>query len=156
MMQNPLQGPLGVCLGWALKLSRVEAFLGGKRQLLCQFRRLTPGSLELIWNAGLGHQISGKIWTIIYCWKALDVYFPTQLEAHQLDFCSSWKSIPSAERSESNNISSPSSASESDFCSSPSISTRNYLKSQKNTQNHSKTQKYDFYLKTNKNILKTS
>ncbi|RTK48640.1 hypothetical protein DRJ72_14260, partial [Enterococcus faecalis] len=27
---------------------------------------------------------SGKVWTIIYCWKAQDVYFPTQLRACQL------------------------------------------------------------------------
>ena len=92
--KNPLPGPLGVCLGWALKLSCVETFLGVKLQLLCQFGRLTPilvpvpalnaKILELIWNAGLGHQISKKVWTIIHCWKAQDVYFPTQLRTRQL------------------------------------------------------------------------
>ena len=35
-------GPLSVCLGCALKLSCVETFSGVKRQLLCQFGRLTP------------------------------------------------------------------------------------------------------------------
>ena len=30
-----------------------------------------------------------QIWIAIYRWKALNVSFPTQLEAHQLDFCSS-------------------------------------------------------------------
>ena len=152
--KNPLSSPLGVCLGWALKLSCVETFLGVKRQLLCQFGRLTPAFvpvlelnakiLELTWNACLSHQISGKVWTIIYCWKAQDVYFPTQLRAHQLGFCSSRKSTSSAGRSESNSICSPFSASESDFCSGPSISARKYLKSQKNTQTHSKVQKSEF------------
>ena len=78
--KNPLPGPLGVCLGWALKHFRVETFLGVKRQLLCQFGRLTPDFvpvlelnariLELTWNASLGHQISGKVWTIIISGKA--------------------------------------------------------------------------------------
>ena len=45
---------------------------------------------------------------------------------------------------------------ESDFCSTPSISARKYLKSQKNTQTHSKVQKYDYCLKTNKILLKTN
>ena len=44
----------------------------------------------------------------------------------------------------------------SDFCSAPSISARKYLKSQKNTQTHSKVQKYDFCLKTNIILLKTN
>ena len=137
-----------------MKLSHVETFLGVKRQLLCQFGRLTPAFvpvpalnariLELTWNACLGHQISGKVWTIIHCWKAQNVYFPTQLRARQLGFCSSRKSISSAGRSESNSICSPFSASESDFCSGPSISARKYLKSQKNTKTHSKVQKCDF------------
>ena len=115
--KNPLPGPLGVCLGWALKLSCVETFLGVKRQLLCQFGRLTPilvlipafntRILELIWDAGLGHQISNKVWTIIHCWKAQDVYFPTPLRARQLGFCSSRKSTSSAGRSEFNSICSP-------------------------------------------------
>ena len=30
-----------------------------------------------------------QIWIVIYRWKALNVSFPTQLEAHQLDICSS-------------------------------------------------------------------
>ena len=30
-----------------------------------------------------------QIWIAIYRWKALNVSFPTQLEAHQLDICSS-------------------------------------------------------------------
>ena len=115
--KNPLPGPLGVCLGWALKHFRVETFLGVKRQLLCQFGRLTLAFvpvlelnariLELTWNACLGHQILGKVWTIIYCWKAQDVYFPTPLRARQLGFCSSRKSTSSAGRSESNSICSP-------------------------------------------------
>jgi len=155
-----------VCLGWALKLPCVETFLGVKRQLLCQFGRLTPAFvlvptlnariLELTWNACLSHQISGKVWTIIYCWKAHDVYFLTQLREHQLGFYSSRKFTSNVGRSESNSICSLFSASESDFCSGPSISSRKYLKSQKNTQTHSKVQKSDFYLKTNKNIIKTN
>ena len=141
-------------LGLSLKLSCVETFLGVKRQLLCQFGRLTPilvpvpvfyaRILELTWNACLGHQISGKVWTIIHCWKAQDVYFQTQLRAHQLGFCSYRKFTLSAGRSESNSIYSPFSAFESDFCSGPSISARKYLKSQKNTKTHSKVQKCDF------------
>ena len=93
--------------------------------------------LNAAWNwrwANLCHLISNKVWTIIYCWKALDVYFPTPLRACHLEFCSSGKSISSAGRSESNSISSPLLASLSEFCSGPSISARNYLKSQKNTQ----------------------
>ena len=115
--KNPLPGPLGVCLGWALKLPCIETFLGVRRQLLCQFGRLTPAFvpvpalnakiLELTWNACLGHQISGKVWTIIYFWKAQDVYFPTKLRARQLGFCSSRKFSSSAGRSESNSICSP-------------------------------------------------
>ena len=105
--KNPLPGPLGVCLGWAMKHFRVETPLGVKRQLWCQFRRLTLGFLRVTLNAGLGHQILGKVWTIIYCWKAQDVYFPTPLRARQLEFCSSRKSISSAGRSDSNSISSP-------------------------------------------------
>ena len=42
---------------------------------------------------------------------------------------------------------------ESDFCSAPSISARKYLKLQKNTQTHSKVQKCNFWIKTNKNII---
>ena len=45
---------------------------------------------------------------------------------------------------------------ESDFCSAPSISARKYLKLQKNTQTHSKVQKYEFFLETNENKLKTN
>ncbi|QHO53936.1 uncharacterized protein DS421_2g52360 [Arachis hypogaea] len=66
--------------------------------------------MKLALNASLRRLSSRKVWTIIYCWKALDVYFPTQLRARQLDSCSSKKSIPSAGRSGSNNISSPFSA----------------------------------------------
>ncbi|WP_237746845.1 hypothetical protein, partial [Listeria monocytogenes] len=45
---------------------------------------------------------------------------------------------------------------ESDFCSAPSISARKYLKSQKNTQTHSKVQKCEFNIKTNENIPNSS
>ena len=48
------------------------------------------------------------IFLLIILWQ--DVYFPTQLEAHHIEFCSSRKSILSAGRSESNSISSPFSA----------------------------------------------
>ena len=119
-----------VC-AWA-ELSCVETLFGVKRQVVTCFWRLTPKcSMELALNASLRRLNSDKVWTIIYCWKALDVYFPTQLRAHHLEFCSSRKSTLSAGRSESNSMCSPSSTSESDFCSSPSISARNYLKSQK-------------------------
>ena len=121
------------------------------------FWRWTPElGRRLALNASLRRQFLCKIWTIIYCWKALDVYFSTQLEVHHFEFCSSRKSTLSAGRSESNSISSPFSTSESDFCSSPSISARKYLKSQKNTQTHSKVQKCEFNIKTNENIPKSN
>ncbi|QHN91696.1 uncharacterized protein DS421_17g577150 [Arachis hypogaea] len=66
--------------------------------------------MELALNASLCHLSLSKVWTIIYCWKDLDVYFPTQLEARHLEFCSSRKSTLSEGRSESNSISSPFSA----------------------------------------------
>ncbi|QHO38798.1 uncharacterized protein DS421_4g123530 [Arachis hypogaea] len=44
----------------------------------------------------------------------------------------------------------------SEFCSSPSISAKIYLKSQKNTKTHSKVQKCEFNIKTNENIPKSS
>ena len=115
-------------------------------------KRVCGGRLD----ANLGHQILGKVWTIIYCWKDQDVYFPTQLRARQLGFCSSRKSTLSAGGLESNSICNPFSASESDLCSDPSISARKYLKLQKNTQTHSKVQKCDFCIKTNKNIIKSN
>ncbi|QHO15953.1 putative LRR receptor-like serine/threonine-protein kinase [Arachis hypogaea] len=72
------------------------------------FWRLTlDSSMNLAFNAKLRRQSSNKAWTIIYFWKALDVYFPTPLRARQLEFCSSRKSISSAGRSDSNSISSP-------------------------------------------------
>ena len=133
------------------------ASLGVQLWFWILFWRWTPElGRELALNASLHHLNFDKVWTIIYCWKALDVYFPTQLEARHFEFCSSRKSTLSAGRSESNSISSPSSTSESDFCSSPSISARKYLKSQKNTQTHSKVQKYEFFLKSNENRLKTN
>ena len=122
----------------------------------CFWRWMPELGKELALNASLHRVNSGKVWTIIYCWKALDVYFPTQLEAHHFEFCSSRKSTLSAGRSESNSISSPSSTSESDFCSSPSISARKYLKLQKNTQTHSKVQKCEFNIKTNENFPKSN
>ncbi|QHO47057.1 uncharacterized protein DS421_6g193050 [Arachis hypogaea] len=70
------------------------------------FWRLTPDS-SMYLNAKLRRQFPNKVWTIIYCWKALDVYFLTPLRARQLEFCSSRKSISSAGRSDSNSISSP-------------------------------------------------
>ena len=133
------------------------ASLGVQLQFLILFWRWTPDlGRGLALNASLHHLFLCKVWTIIYCWKALDVYVPTQLEACHFEFCSSGKSTLSAGRSESNNICSPFSASESDFCSSPSISARKYLKSQKNTQTHSKVQKYEFCLETNENKVKTN
>ena len=133
------------------------ASLGVQLWFWILFWRWTPDlGRKLALNASLRRQFLSKVWTIIHCWKALDVYFPPQLEARHFEFCSSRKSTLSAGRSESNSISSPFSTSESDFSSSPSISARKYLKSQKNTQTHSKVQKCDFYLKTNKNILKTN
>ena len=133
------------------------ASLGVQLWFVTCFWRLTPdSSIELAFNALLRRLNSAKVWTIIYCWKSLDVYFPTQLRARHLDSCSSRKSTLSAGRSESNSIYSPSSTSEYDFCSSPSISARKYLKSQKNTQTHSKVQKCEFNIKTNKNIPKSN
>ena len=137
--------------------SELWRVLGVQLRIMTFFWRLTPdSSVYLAFNAKLRRHSSNKVWTIIYCWKALDVYFPTQLEACHFKFCSSRKSTLSAGRSESNSISSPSSTSESDFCSSPSISARKYLKSQKNTQTHSKVQKCEFNIKTNENIPKSS
>ena len=121
------------------------------------FWRLTPdSSVYLAFNAKLRRQFPNKALTIIYCWQALDVYFPTPLRARQLEFCSSRKSISSAGRSDSNSISSPFVSLLQSFCSSPSISARIYLKSQKNTQTHSKVQKCEFNIKTNENIPKSS
>ena len=133
------------------------ASLGVQLWFWILFWRWTPDlGRRLALNASIRRQFLCKVWTIIYFWKALDVYFPTQLEARHFEFCSSRKSTLSAGRSESNSISSPSSTSESDFCSSPSISARKYLKSQKNTQTHSKVQKCEFNIKTNENIPKSN
>ena len=133
-----------------------SASLGVQLWFWILFWRWTPDlGRRLALNASLRHLFLAKVWTIIYFWKALDVYFPTQLRARHLEFCSSRKSISSVGRSGSNSTAvlfQP----QSDFCSAPSISARNYLKSQKNTQTHSKVQKYDFCLKTNKIILKTN
>ncbi|QHO38119.1 uncharacterized protein DS421_4g117600 [Arachis hypogaea] len=63
--------------------------------------------MYLALSATLRHQFPNKVCTIIYFWKVLDVYFPTPLRARHLEFCSSRKSILSAERSDSNSISSP-------------------------------------------------
>ncbi|QHO49378.1 uncharacterized protein DS421_1g13450 [Arachis hypogaea] len=63
--------------------------------------------MKLALNASLRRLNSNKVWTIIYCWKALDVYFSTPLRACHLEFCSFIKSISSAGRSKSNSISSP-------------------------------------------------
>ena len=121
------------------------ASLGVQLWFWLLFWRWTPDlGRKLALNASLRRQFLAKVWTIIYFWKALDVYFPTQLEARHFEFCNSRKSTLSTGRSESNSIRSPFLTSESDFCSSPSISARKYLKSQKNTQTHSKVQKYDF------------
>ena len=133
------------------------ASLGVQLWFWLLFWRWTPDlGRKLALNASLRRLFLAKVWTIIYFWKALYVYLPTQLEARHFEFCSYRKSTLSAGRSESNSICSPSSTSESDFCSSPSISARKYLKSQKNTQTHSKVQKYDFCLKNNKILLKTN
>ena len=154
--RNPLLGPTWCVLVLSIEFYTCWGFFWSWTPLCILFLAfnstlqpvsgvLTPEcSMELVLNASLRHLNSGKVWTIIYCWKALDVYFPTQLRAYHLEFCSSRKSTLSAGRSESNNISSPSSTSESDFCSSPSILARKYLKSQKNTQTHSKVHKCDF------------
>ena len=90
---------------------RLWRVLGVQLRIMTFFWRLTPdSSMNLAFNAKLRRHSSNKVWTIIYCWKALDVYFPTPLRARHLEFCSSRKSISSAGRSESNNISSPLSA----------------------------------------------
>ena len=141
---------------WAFN-ARFGSISGVELQLLILFWRWTPElGRELALNASLRRLSLCKVWTIIYCWKALDVYFPTQLEACHFEFCSSRKSTLSAGRLESNSICSPSSTSESDFCSGPSILARKYLKSQKNTQTHSKVQKCEFNIKTNENIPKSN
>ena len=107
-------GPLGVCLGWAWMLHVQRPFvelnasfcasLGVQLWFWILFWRWTPDlDRRLALNASLRRQFLAKVWTIIYCWKALDVYFPTQLEARHFEFCSSRKSTLSAGRSESNN-----------------------------------------------------
>ena len=114
-------GPLGVFLGWAwsnyVEGSFLElnasfcASLGVELHFATCFWRWTPElGRELALNASLRRLSLCKVWTIIYCWKALDVYFPMQLEACHFEFCSSRKSNLSAGRSESNSISSPFSA----------------------------------------------
>ena len=45
---------------------------------------------------------------------------------------------------------------ESDFCSAPSISARKIPEITKKHTTHSKVQKYEFFLKTNENKLKTN
>ena len=132
------------------------ASLGVQLQFFILFWRWTPElGRELALNASLHRLSLSKVWTIIYCWKALDVYFPTQLEARHFEFCSSRKSTLSIGRSESNSISSPFSA-ESDFCSAPSISARKIPEITEKHTTHSKVQKYEFFLKTNRNRLKTN
>ena len=163
--KNPLPGPLGVCLGWALKHFRVETLLGVKRQLLCQFGHLTPAFMPVLafWRqnfyadlecrfgpSNLGQSMDYHILlespgcllsnaierAPIGLLKLQKIHFEcreVRIQQHLQSFL----------------------VSESDFCSGPSISARKYLKSQKNTQTHSKVQKCEFCLKTNKNILKT-
>ena len=94
-------GPLGVCWGWDfVQRPFVElnasfyASLGVQLKFLILFWRWTPElGRELALNASLRRLSLCKVWTIIYCWKALDVYFPMQLEARHFEFCSSRKSI---------------------------------------------------------------
>ena len=130
--------------------------MGVQLRIMTFFWRLTPdSSMNLAFNAKLRRHSSNKVWTIIYCWKALDVYFPTPLRARQLDFCSSRKSIPK-QGGQDPTASAVLFQPKSDFCSGPSISARKYLKSQKNTQTHSKVQKCEFNIKTNENIPKSS
>ena len=91
--------------------SRLWRVLGVQLRIMTFFWRFTPdSSVYLAFNAKLRRHSSNKVWTIIYCWKVLDVYFPTPFRARQLEFCNSRKSISSAGRSESNSISSPLSA----------------------------------------------
>ena len=118
-MQKSTSGAHLVCAGaetkafhvWRPFLAsnfRLWRVLGVQLRIMTFFWRLTPdSSMNLAFNAKLRRLSSLKVWTIIYCWKALDVYFPTPLRARQLEFCSSRKSISSAGRSDSNSISSP-------------------------------------------------
>ena len=122
MMQRSTSGAHLVCAGlrfkhftctrlfWAFN-ARFGSISGVELQLLILFWRWTPElGRELALNASLRRLSLCKVWTIIYWWKALDVYFPMKLEACHFEFCSSRKSTLSAGRSESNSISSPFSA----------------------------------------------
>ena len=118
-MQKSTSGAHLVCAGAETKaIHELRLFLelnfelwrvlGVQLRIMTFFWRLTPdSSVYLAFNAKLRRHSSNKVWTIIYCWKALDVYFPTPLRARQLEFCSSRKSISSAGRSDSNSISGP-------------------------------------------------
>ena len=118
-MQKSTSGAHLVCAGAEIKAFHVRRpflasnfrlwrVLGVQLRIMTFFWRLTPdSSVNLAFNAKLRRHSSNKVWTIIYFWKALDVYFPTPLRARQLEFCSSRKSISSAGRSDSNSISSP-------------------------------------------------
>jgi len=120
--RDPLLGPTWCVLGLRLKQftcirlfwafnARFGSISGVELQFLILFWHWTPElGRELALNASLSRLSLSKVWNIIYCWKALDVYFPTQLEACHFEFYCSRKSTLSAGRSESNNISSPFSA----------------------------------------------
>ena len=111
------------------------ASLGVQLWFWILFWRWTPDlGKKLALNASLCRLFLAKVWTIIYCWKALDVYFPTPLRARQLGFCSSRKSTSSAGRSESNSICSPFQSLNQIFAQVPQFQPEN-------TWNHRKTHK---------------
>ena len=144
MMQRSTSGAHLVCAGAEIWVSHVQrpfvelnasfyASLGVQLQFLILFWRWTPDlGRRLALNASLRRLNFGKVWTIIYCWKALDVYFPTQFEARHFEFCSFRKSTLSVGRSESNSISSP-------FSSWIRFLLSSFNFSQKNTWNYRKT-----------------
>ena len=142
--KNPLLGPLSVCLGWALKLSCVETFIGVKRQLLCQFGRLTPILVPVpAFNAGqfwadlerqFGPSNLGQSMDYYILLKNPGCLLSNAIESAPIGFFSSRKSISSAGRSDSNSISSPLSASYQNFAQVPQFQPEN-------TWNHRKTHK---------------
>ena len=85
MVQKSTSGAHLVCAGLRLKLitciglfwafnASFGSFSGVELQLVTCFWRWTPDcNMELELNASLHHLSLSKVWTIIYCWKALDV-----------------------------------------------------------------------------------
>ena len=156
-----------MCWGWDLSFSRAWAVSGVKHQVVTCFWCLTPTcNLFLAFNARMQHGTGvERQFTSSILEKSMDYYILGEspgcllsnaiesvpigiLKLQKIHFECREVRIQQHQQSffSLNKI----------FCSAPSISARKYLKLQKNTQNHSKVQKYEFFLKTNKNRKKTN